>query len=332
MRGPPLVSIIIPVYNSAAYVADALRSALAQDYENKEVIVVDDGSTDSTAEILKSFQDQIVVLGQKNAGPGAARNRGIRHAKGVYIAFLDADDYWAPGKLRLQVEYLEQHPDIGAVYSRWARWYPRYDGKFCCPSFPSLNQAPPLAAEDSGWIYTNLLFDSCLLTSTVVLRRSITERVGAFNEELLRGQDYDYWLRLSRITQIHKLDCDLALYRIHGDNIVRKYPNRNYGLMVLENNVARWGITSPDGRTVSKRKLRYRFSQLSFAFGYWHSQHGTYKIARNAFMKSLKYQPTHVKSWMYLGLTAILSVFRPDRTGLLRPEPNQNSHAGTVEG
>jgi glycosyltransferase involved in cell wall biosynthesis len=293
--------------------------------------VVDDGSTDSTAEILHTFKGQITVLSQKNSGPGAARNRGIKNAKGDYIAFLDADDYWAPGKLRLQVEYLEQHRDIGAVYSRWARWYPRPDGKFCCPSFPSLSR-PKLAQEDSGWIYTNLLFDSCLLTTTVVLRRSITERIGAFNEQLLRGQDYDYWLRLSRVTPIHKLDCDLALYRIHGDNIVKKYPNCNYGLMVLENNVARWGTTGPDGRTVSKRKLRYRFSQLAFAFGYWHSQHGTYKIARNAFMKSLKYQPMHMKSWMYFGLTAILSAFSGGRSRTAASASKQDAHVETVEG
>jgi len=111
----PLVSIIVPVFNSSAYVAVALRSALEQDYENKEIIVVDDGSTDSTPEILKTFREQIVVLTQVNAGPGAARNRGLKHARGTYIAFLDADDFWVPGKLRLQIEYLEQKPEIGAL-------------------------------------------------------------------------------------------------------------------------------------------------------------------------------------------------------------------------
>src|SRR5215510_11775591 len=125
----PLVSIIIPAYNSAAYIEEAIRSALEQDYEEKEIIVVDDGSTDSTPDILKSLQEQIVVLSQVNAGAGAARNRGLKHAKGTYIAFLDSDDFWVPGKLRLQIEYLEEKPKVGAVCSKWLLWHADAGGR-----------------------------------------------------------------------------------------------------------------------------------------------------------------------------------------------------------
>jgi glycosyltransferase involved in cell wall biosynthesis len=305
IKGLPLVSIIMPVYNSSAYVKDALRSALEQDYENKEVIVVDDGSTDSTPAILKSFEGKITILNQANAGPGAARNHGLRHARGTYVAFLDADDCWLPGKLRLQVEYLEQHPELGAVYSGWVRWYPNAEGNFSYPSMSSLARSPSIVPEDSGWIYTRLLFECRLLTSTVVLRSSVIEEVGLFDEGLLRGQDYDYWLRLSRISQIHKLDHELALYRIHDNNIAKKYPDRNYELIVVETNLSRWGLTGPDAKTVSKRRVQRHLSKLCFSFGYWHCERGTATISQDAFRKCVHYNPIHLKGWIYLVLSVI---------------------------
>jgi glycosyltransferase involved in cell wall biosynthesis len=304
----PLVSIIIPVYNSAAYLEDALRSALEQDYENKEIIVVDDGSTDSTPTILRRFEDRVTILSQSNAGPGVARNRGLKHAKGTYIAFLDADDWWMPEKLRWQVEYLEQHPEVGAVYSRWIRWYPDAAGNFSYPSMSPLVRCPLIVPDDSGSIYTRLLFECCLLTSTVVLRGSVVKEVGLFNEALLRGQDYDYWLRLSRVSQIHKLDHELALYRIHEDNIAQKYPDRNYELIVVENSVSRWGLASPDGTTVSTKKLQQHLSQLCFSFGYWHSRCGTPSIAQDAFRKCIHYNPVHLKGWIYFVLSTLRGV------------------------
>lgn len=302
MGAQALVSIIIPVYNSSAYVQDAIRSALEQDYESKEIIVVDDGSTDSTPDILKSFQDKVIVLTQSNAGPGSARNRGLKHAMGSYIAFLDSDDFWVPGKLRLQIEYLDQKREVGAVYSKWLLWHPDAAGRFSPLYLAPLKKRTTIVPEDSDWIYTNLLFECRLLTSTVVLRRSIMEAVGLFNEDLLRGQDYDYWIRLSRVTRIHKLDNELVLYRIHGDNIAVKYPNHNYELMIVEKNVSRWGLTGPEGKTVPKDQLERHLGQLCFSFGYWHCKRGTYRIARAAFWKSLRYQPNNWKSWMYFVL------------------------------
>ena len=310
MQDKPLVSIIIPAYNSSAFVADAIRSAINQDYESREIIVVDDGSTDSTPAILKYFadQEQIRVVTQVNAGAGAARNHGLKHANGTYIAFLDSDDFWVPGKLRLQIEYLEEKPKVGAVSSKWLLWHADAGGRFLLPELSPVNKPFSTVPEDSGWIYTKLLLDCRLLTSTLVLRRSVVEQVGGFDEDLARGQDYDYWLRLSRLSEIHKLDRELVLYRIHADNIAVKYPNVNYELTVLAKSVSRWGLTGPEGITLPKNELQRHLSELCFSFGYWHWKRGTFRIAHRAFWQSLQYRPRDWKSWIYFGLSGLRSL------------------------
>lgn len=310
MKELPLVSIIIPAYNSSAFVADAIRSAINQDYESREIIVVDDGSTDSTPAILKYFadQEQIRVVTQINAGAGAARNHGLKHANGTYIAFLDSDDFWVPGKLRFQIEYLEEKPKVGAVSSKWLLWHADAGGRFLLPELSPVNKPFSTVPEDSGWIYTKLLLDCRLLTSTLVLRRSVVEQVGGFDEDLARGQDYDYWLRLSRLSEIHKLDRELVLYRIHADNIAVKYPNVNYELTVLAKSVSRWGLTGPEGITLPKNELQRHLSELCFSFGYWHWKRGTFRIAHRAFWQSLQYRPRDWKSWIYFGLSGLRSL------------------------
>ena len=112
----PLVSVVMPAYNAGPYIEQAIRSVLEQDYPNIELIVVDDGSKDGTPEAVEAlFGDRVRVLRQKNGGPAAARNLGIRASNGTLLAFLDADDVWLPGKLQAQVSYMLAHPDIGLV-------------------------------------------------------------------------------------------------------------------------------------------------------------------------------------------------------------------------
>src|SRR2546427_4231674 len=112
----PVVSVVIPVYNGERYLADAIQSVLDQTYQNLEVIVVDDGSTDGSAAVAKRFGDAIRYVRQANGGVCQARNTGISVARGTYLAFLDQDDLWLPDKLAVQVAYLESHPEVGAVY------------------------------------------------------------------------------------------------------------------------------------------------------------------------------------------------------------------------
>ena len=134
MRGveTPGVSVVIPVYNGEQYLADAIQSVRDQTYQNVEVIVVDDGSTDESADVAKKFGEAIRYVHQSNGGVGKARNTGIAAARGAYLAFLDQDDLWLPDKLAVQVAYLDSHPEVGAVYCQCqVRSEERRVGKEC---------------------------------------------------------------------------------------------------------------------------------------------------------------------------------------------------------
>jgi glycosyltransferase involved in cell wall biosynthesis len=294
-----LVSVIVPVFNGERYVGEALQSALAQDYPSKEIIVVDDGSTDGTPQALSSFGRQLRVFRQSNAGAAVARNAAIAQARGKYLAFLDADDLWLPHKLTAQIAYLESHPDIGMVYSAWAEWHADAGGSFVAPV--SAHSAVELEIEHggSGWLYNQLLLDCVIHTTTVVIRADIAAQVGSFDESLKRGQDYDYWLRASRITPIHKLRAALSLYRIHAQSITRRPHAANYGYLVIKKALDRGGPVGPDGTRTPARDINKVLAGMWFGYGYAHYQGGDPALARTAFRHCIGYRPFWHSAWIY---------------------------------
>lgn len=313
--GQPLVSIIMPSFNTAAYVAEAIESVLSQDYPNKELIIVDDGSTDGTVDVIRSLGDQVRLLQTDRGGPAAARNAGIAVARGEYIAFNDSDDVWLPGRLSVQVADLEAHPEVGVNYVDIIWWFRDEDGEFRVPDLPPprLDETgKPVVDIDphhSGWIYHHLLFDSLMSTITVLLRRSLIEEIGPFDESLKRGEDYDMWLRASRVTQIHKLVYPGALYRRHGEGSMVTFSDRNYELEVLERAIGRWGCTGPDGSRADPEQVRRRLARSSFGFGRFHLRRGDPRLACAAFTKSLRRNPWRPKTWIFLGLSAAKAAF-----------------------
>jgi glycosyltransferase involved in cell wall biosynthesis len=296
----PRVSVIVPAYNCARYVHEALHSALEQDYPNKEIIVVDDGSIDDTPQVLRSFGDQIVVTQQTNAGAASARNTGLQVARGDYIAFLDADDIWLPGKLKAQVEYLQIHPEIGMVYSAWMEWLANDQGEFVPPEVPVANSSDlSIDPDASGWLYNKLLLDCIIHTTTVVFRRDVVQQVGLFDLNLRRGQDYDYWFRVSRLTSIHKLRAVLSLYRMHRDSITRKAHATNYGYVVLQNALNRWGRVGPDGTVTPKKVMNSALARTWLDYGYMHYTTGDPALALHAFKQCISYRPLWHSGWVY---------------------------------
>jgi len=293
----PLVTVVIPAYNCAPFIGDALDSVVRQNYPELEVFVVDDGSTDETCDVVARYGNAVTLIRQRNAGAAVARNEGMQRARGEYIAMLDADDLWLAGKLRLQVDYLEHNVDVAMCCTRWNLLHPDAAGRYHIEY-----SAPPDSASVDltcgGWIYCELLLDCHVWTSTVVMRRELSERLGGFDAGLRRGQDYDYWLRASRVTRIDRLDTSLALYRTQVAHD-RKLPNTNWELTVIRRALERWGTTGPDGRTLPRAQLRRRLWELNYKFGYLQYQGGRYASAGAAFAAALRERPGHLKTMLY---------------------------------
>jgi glycosyltransferase involved in cell wall biosynthesis len=304
---PPLVSVILPAYNAQDHIAQAVASVLSQDHTHLELLVVDDGSTDDTVNHPALQDPRIRVLRQQNAGPASARNLGLAQARGELIAFIDADDLWLPGKLSLQVGYLQAHPDISIVFGGFQRWLASADKRFDVPPCPPIKPTSHALAQPSGWIYTDLLLDSVVHIITALVRRSVFDTVGVFDTQLPTGEDYDFWLRASRQFKLDQLAQTVACYRIHASSLTKVPRPENNEYVVLQHALARWGSTGPDGRSVNASSLQNRLFGICFGHAYFHFWHGDRMRARHAFGQALQHAFWHPKVWAYWLLAAITS-------------------------
>ncbi len=180
------VSIIIPTFNNAVYIRDALESVFSQSYNSYEIIVIDDGSTDDTQTILKSYLNQIQYIYQEHSGVAIARNRGLSIASGKYVAFLDSDDLFFSDKLTTQVKFLDDHPEIGAVHSGW---HLIDSDKNLIAKKEPWHQAPKLDLE--AWLIWQPIFLGAML-----FRGSWLKKVGGFDTSLSQASDAEFLLRL----------------------------------------------------------------------------------------------------------------------------------------
>jgi len=296
---PGLASVIIPAYNAAAYVAEAIDSVLAQDYPLVEIIVVNDGSKDNTLDVLRGYGDRIRVVDQANAGPPKARNAGLHAVRGEFVAFLDADDVWSPSKLSAQIAHLAAHPDVGTVYTRWHVWRADADGVFRVPQGQAtLPARVGTVPQVSGWMYTRLLLECHLLTTTVLMRASLIRQIGEFDVTLYNGDDYDYWLRASRIAKIDKLDFVGAYYRVVQGSVSRKARPVNDERIVIEKAVARWGLADPKGGdAMSPAAMRKHMDDLIIQFGHAHLVLGDAKVSVANYFDVLRRRPWRFDLW-----------------------------------
>ncbi|SEK28255.1 glycosyltransferase family 2 protein [Nitrosovibrio tenuis] len=297
----PTVSVIIPTYNCESYIVETLESILDQTFKNIEIIVVDDGSTDRTCQIVSSYGALVRLVTQSNSGVCAARNRGIREAAGRYLCLMDHDDYWFPDKLALQLEEMDAHPEVGLVYSTFIWWWPDADGTFPDPGSYRVQPYPAgIDEEFSGWIYHLLLLDCWVLTSSALIRAEVFDKCGVFDESLPYSEDWDLWLRISREYPFIKVKKPLTLYRQHprqGNLIPR---NTDYRTELLVRSATKWGLCSRDGRCISKREFRQTIARYHKDFGIRHLASGNLKIANRSFLKSWLKSPFGLKSLLYI--------------------------------
>jgi glycosyltransferase involved in cell wall biosynthesis len=241
----PLVSVIIPTFNRGWIVKEAIESVLAQDFTDFELIVVDDGSTDNTADILRGFGSHIRVVRQSNAGVSAARNRGIQASVGHWIAFLDSDDLWLPKKLSLQVDFFDSHADamICQTEEQWIRNGVRVNPKVRHHKF-------------SGLIFERSL-ELCLVSpSAVMIRKDLFNEVGLFDESLPACEDYDLWLRVSCRFPVYLIETPLIIKRGgHADQLSRAPGLDKYRIQSLHN-IIESNLLSNSQRTVAAQMLK----------------------------------------------------------------------------
>ena len=223
------VSVVIPTYNRADFLHEAIASVLQQDHPHVELIVVDDGSRDGTAAVVSRFGTAVHYLWQENRGVSAARNRGVAASTGDLIAFLDSDDLWLPSKVSAQVAYFEAHPDMQACHTDeiWMRRGVRVNER-------------RIHRKQGGWQFLALLPRCLISPSAIMMRRTLWDHLGGFDESLPACEDYDLWLRLTAVVPVGFLPQRLVIKRGgHADQLSRRTPVLDrYRIKALEKALA----------------------------------------------------------------------------------------------
>lgn len=251
------VSVIIPTYNSSQFLYEAVQSVLQQTLTDIEIIVVDDGSTDKTSELMQQFGNKVNYIYQENQGVSAARNNGIKASRGKYVAFLDSDDIWLPTKLEKQIKALNENPK----------------NKVCYTEYFSVSEK--MTPQDLRRIRSDVsVLQDLLLVgnvvgppSTVVAEREMFERIGGFDESLSLSADWDMWIRLACVTEFIFLNEPLVKYRLHKSNMSRNVRLLEEDTMrLLEKSFSRGKLPN---ELFVKRNAAFGYHYIVFAKSYF---------------------------------------------------------------
>lgn len=280
----PLVSVVIATYNMATYLPLAVLSAIEQTYDNIEVFVIDDGSTDHTREAMLPFLDhpRVQYAYQKNSGQAVAKNHGIRMAKGEFIAFLDADDIWYPEKLEVQIPIFSRSKNTGIVYSRLC--YIDEKGEEHQISNNELFR---------GQVSGALLIQNFIGFGTSIVRKECFEFLGDFNESLSMGIDYDLWLRFSTKYEFDYVDRPLLYYRVWAgqmsNNCRHRYLN---GIEIMKSFLK----TFPT--IVDKNTKNQAWAHTYVGFGQCLREINSQMFSElSLYIRALRHRPSYLPAW-----------------------------------
>jgi glycosyltransferase involved in cell wall biosynthesis len=289
----PIISVIIPTYNRGEYICETIESVFEQTYKDFEIIIVDDGSTDDTRQLIEPYLSRIKYIYQENAGVSAARNTGIIASESEYVAFLDSDDLWLTNKLKLQMEFLDSNPQLGMVYADACMFS---NDQIIYSSFLKLKKF-----TSYGYIFGNLIKEDFIITSTVLVRREVFKDVGTFDESLSVAEDYDMWLRIARKYQIGLINECLVKYRKHNTNISSlksiTYPDME--IRVLKKHE----VSEYPDQDYIKQCIKKRMAELYFSHGYVALEQENNKMARADFFRSLVYGRLKLRTIFLIFLT-----------------------------
>lgn len=304
MADSPLVSVVMPAYNARRYVAEAIDSVLAQNFADFEFLIIDDGSTDGTGDLLQDYSERdrrIRVINQPNSGVGAALNRGIEQSRGRYIARMDSDDACMPDRFEKQVDYLNRNPDCVLVGARVLMI--DQDG---CPLFEMESVQTTHEQID------RLLMEArwSIVHPSVMMRTDVVRKLGGYNNDLVPVEDHDLFLRLAEVGKLANLPEILLKYRKHPMNSVRVLADRRVNALkrVMDAAWERRGITDrsqypailPDvDRDDPQREVKQKRN-----WGWQCLRSGNVAIARKYAFASLRSAPMEPESWrlMYCAL------------------------------
>lgn len=298
----PKVSVVLPAYNAALFIGQTIASITAQSFGDFEIIVVDDGSVDATSEIAAAQDSRVRIVQQHNQGIAVARNVGISHARGEWIAFMDHDDLWHPQKLKAQCEVLGNDPGCAIVYGGFLRWDP-----LTPPNFPDKEiDITRVVADLSGFILPQLVRTNWVLLSTAMIRRNVFETVGLFDPAMPPADDWDLMIRAAEHYRFVKLAQKVALYRVHGGQTSLKLTARNVEFELRAKALER--VNTLGGAGLDMKDIKQRQFRALFNYGYLQYRAGLYREARSTFFTSLRYRAMSGKALAYVAASLINSV------------------------
>lgn len=292
------MSVVIPAYNCAQYLERAVNSVLGQTYQNIECIVINDGSTDDTPQVLEAFGPRVHTITQVNSGASAARNAGIAVSRGRYIAFLDADDYWLPTKIANQIQVLLDNPSLVLISC-----------DFTWASSTTTLAANPLAyAPEQVRMFhdlTQLLRNPYLGTPTVVVATDAVKRINGFDTSLRVGEDVDFYFRLCAGSSYARLDQCLAVFQRRPGSLTTSVSGYADNLAVLDR-IERSLTNSSDENHALLKALRLEVYQnwISALLG-----HGTGQEVRHLLRESRRYG--HLSNYRTYYLKSVISPALP---------------------
>lgn len=295
------ISIIIPTYNCSKYIGGAIESALNQSYPDYEIIVIDDGSTDDTVEVLNKYisNECIRYIYQKNQGPGAARNKGIVLSEGEYICFLDSDDELGPDSLKLRQEVLDSYDDIMMVFTEYAirtldndyiKGYLRHHN--CLEYFKdSIVQRIDNVVSFNG-NFVDLFYSFSpqpIWTGTVMLKKAVIDTVGYFRTDISIAEDTDYWTRIAERYTIGYIDKSTAVYNHHRSNLTQKNEEK-YHLDRIKS-LKSVKVTTHTRKSIIDQNI----SASQFSLGYYFYNNNHKLLAMNHYLKGMVYNYKNIK-------------------------------------
>ena len=302
----PAVSVIIPTYNGALFIAETIESVLAQTHRDFEIIVVDDGSTDETSRILRQFGEHLKVLTSDRNGIPAARNRGVRFSNGRYLCFLDHDDLWKPDKLARQVKIFDQHPEVGFCFTDYETFGDPVSYQVGFEE--NGGQVRTLPRQQIGVRSYKITSPSLFIdmvngalpcwTSTVMMRRSMLDQVGPFDEKLVINDDTQMWLRFAKRCAFAYVDEPVVRQRVRRSSasLSMSLEKKHADSIWMFERLGMWTeLNTSESRAVVKRR-----AALLVGLGYLHFQENELQTAKAHFRKSLGLDFSSRGLWYYL--------------------------------